>query len=63
MNETQEEILARLVRIESKLSAFMEASGFNTHGLPLKKAQADHPETLFKARPVVTHSAGYLTRN
>lgn len=63
MNETQDEILARLIRIESKLSAFMEASGFDTHGVPLKKAQAEHPESLFKARPVVVHSAGYLTRN
>ena len=32
-----DEILARLIRIESKLSAFMEAHGLDTFGKPTNK--------------------------
>jgi hypothetical protein len=44
MNDQQDELLVRLIRIESKLSALMEALGYNTYGRPIANPAERQPK-------------------
>jgi hypothetical protein len=64
--QTQQEILARLIRIESKLSAFMEAQGLDTHGQPVTKDVEKQPMSNAPRDPfgrTYGDHKGYRVRN
>lgn len=52
MNQDQfDDMMQRLIWIESKLCAFMESMGYDTYGRPVGK-KVEHPNSLFEPKTV-----------
>lgn len=61
--DEMEEIKARLIRIESKLSAFMEAMGFDTHGKSIPKITSGMPLSNAPRDPFAKPAYKHAPRN